>query len=63
MVPVRSLVRGCFDDSALLKAFGQAGEGVFFMPAVIEREVCKQLKVQVIGRIEEARERCYAVTA
>lgn len=61
--PWRAPVRGYFDDSALLKAFGQAGEGVFFMPTVIEREVCKQHKVQVIGRIEEAKDRYYAVTA
>lgn len=61
--PWRAPVRGYFDDSALLKAFGQAGEGVFFMPTVIEREVCKQHKVQVIGRIEDAKDRYYAVTA
>lgn len=55
-------VRGYFDDSALLKAFGQAGEGVFFMPSVIEQEVCKQFKVQVIGRISEVKDRYYAIT-
>ncbi|MGA0805983.1 MAG: LysR family transcriptional regulator, partial [Pseudohongiellaceae bacterium] len=32
--PWRPAVRGHFDDSALLKAFGQAGGGVFFMPTV-----------------------------
>jgi LysR family transcriptional activator of nhaA len=55
-------VRGELDDSALVKIFGQAGEGVFAMPSVIEQEVCRQYGVQVIGRAEEARVRFYAIT-
>lgn len=61
--PWRPAIRGYFDDSALLKAFGQAGEGVFFMPSVIEQEVCKQFKVRLIGRIEAVKDRYYAITA
>lgn len=56
-------VRGEFDDSALVKIFGQAGEGVFAMPSVIEAEVRQQYGVEAVGRIEEARVRFYAISA
>ncbi|MFO0879506.1 MAG: transcriptional activator NhaR [Gemmataceae bacterium] len=55
-------VRGEFEDSALIKSFGAAGEGLFVMPTVIEREVCKQYGVEVIGRAEELVMRFYAIT-
>ncbi len=51
-----------FDDSALMKAFGQEGVGVFVGPAAIEAEVERQYKVVAIGRIEEVKERFYAIT-
>jgi LysR family transcriptional activator of nhaA len=56
-------IRGYFDDSALLKAFGKAGEGIFFMPSVIEKRVTLEYNVHVIGRVEELTERYYAITA
>jgi len=59
---IRPAIRGYFDDSALLKAFGQAGEGLFFMPSVIEAEICKQFDVRVIGRTEDVKESYYAIT-
>jgi len=46
---------GEFDDSALMKAFGQAGIGVFMVPTAIAEEVAQQFGVQIIG----ATERCY----
>jgi len=51
-----------FDDSALLKVFGQAGAGVFAAPIAIEAEVCRQFRVRTIGRVEDIRERFYAIT-
>lgn len=51
-----------FDDSALLKVFGQAGVGVFAAPAAIEAEVRRQFGVGVVGRTDEIRERFYAIT-
>ncbi len=51
-----------FDDSALMKAFGQAGAGVFIAPAAIEAEVEKQFRVTAIGRTDEVRERFYAIS-
>jgi LysR family transcriptional activator of nhaA len=59
---IRPRVVGTFEDSALLKAFGQAGAGLFAMPSTIEREVRRQYRVRVAGRIESIRERFYAIT-
>jgi len=51
-----------FDDSALTKAFGMAGLGVFAAPTVIESEVLQQYAVRVIGRSEEVRQQFYALS-
>jgi LysR family transcriptional activator of nhaA len=61
-VGVRPRIVGEFDDSALLKAFGQSGAGVFPVASAIEAEVCRQYGVRAIGRVEEVRERFYAIT-
>jgi LysR family transcriptional regulator, transcriptional activator of nhaA len=50
-------------DSALLKAFGNAGLGLFPSPTAIEREVTGQYDVRVVGRFEKLRERFYVVSA
>ncbi len=55
-------VVGEFDDSALLKAFGQAGSGAFVAPSAIADFVCKQYDVQVLGTIDSLREKLYAIT-
>jgi len=55
-------VVGEFDDSALLKTFGQGGLGVFAAPTVVEAEVIRQCKVRVVGRAAGARARFYALT-
>jgi LysR family transcriptional regulator, transcriptional activator of nhaA len=49
-------------DSALLKSFGQAGMGIFAAPSAIEAEVRRQYGVAVVGRVEEIRERFYAIS-
>ncbi len=59
---VRLDVRGEFADSSLLKSFGQAGAGVFVVPTAIETEVCRQYRVQVIGRVDSIRERFYLIS-
>ncbi len=56
-------VVGEFDDSALMKAFGQAGDAAFPAPAVIEREVVRQYRVRAVGRVKVVRERYYAISA
>jgi len=60
---IRPAIAGEFDDSALLKAFGGSGAGVFAAPTVIEREVARQHQAVVLGRSEEIRERFYAISA
>jgi LysR family transcriptional activator of nhaA len=53
---------GQFEDSALMKEFGHAGVGLFPGPTALETEICAQFGVGVIGRIETARLRFYAIT-
>jgi LysR family transcriptional activator of nhaA len=55
-------VVGEFDDLALMKAFGQAGDAAFPAPAVIEREVVRQYRVHPVGRVKAVRERYYAIS-
>lgn len=61
-IGVRPIIIGEFDDNALLTVFGQAGEGVFMAPTVIEKEVQLQFQVQVIGRTDKIREKFYAIS-
>ncbi len=53
---------GEFDDSALMKAFGQAGKGVFIAPTAIADEIAKQYDVQTVGKTEDVREQYYAIS-
>ena len=55
-------ITGEFDDSALLKAFGEAGAGLFAAPTVIEEEICRMYRMSVIGRTDEITERFYAIS-
>lgn len=55
-------IAGEFDDSALLKAFGEAGVGVFAAPTVIEEEICRMYRMSVIGQTDEIKERFYAIS-
>ena len=59
---IRPRVVGEFDDSALIKVFGQAGNGIFAAPSIIESSVRRQYGVAVVGRLEKVRERFYAVS-
>jgi len=52
-----------FDDSALMKAFGQEGAGIFVAPAAIRVEVERQYQVTELGRVDEVKERFYAISA
>lgn len=51
-----------FDDSVLMKVFGQEGAGIFIAPAVIEAEVEWQYQVAAIGHVDEVKERFYAIS-
>ena len=59
---IRPTIVGEFEDSALMKVFGEAMDVAFPAPAVIEREVRRYYGVQVTGRTPVT-ERYYAITA
>jgi LysR family transcriptional regulator, transcriptional activator of nhaA len=59
---VRPRVVGTFEDSALLDAFGQAGAGLFAMPAPIEPVLRRQYRVRAVGKLSSVRQRFYAIT-
>lgn len=51
-----------FEDSAVLKVFGQEGHGLFITPSAIEEDVCRQYSVKVVGRLPEIVEQFYAIS-
>ncbi|MFC3120189.1 transcriptional activator NhaR [Agaribacter flavus] len=57
------IVRGQYDDSALMKSFGRAGFGIFFMPSIIEQEVVESFGVEIIGSLSEITQKFYAISA
>ncbi len=59
---IRPAVVAEFEDSALLKAFGETGAGAFPAPTVLEDEICRSGRIRVVGRLETVRERFYAIS-
>ena len=59
---IQARVAGEFDDSALMKAFGQRGAGVFIGPSVLESEIESQYGVETLGRTPEIVEEFYAIS-
>ncbi|MFK7816833.1 MAG: transcriptional activator NhaR [Gammaproteobacteria bacterium] len=51
-----------FDDSALLKAFGEAGVGVFPAPTAITNEVERMYHANIIGTVDDLKETYYAIS-
>ncbi len=51
-----------FEDSALLKVFGQAGLGLFPVPTAIEKEVRQQYRVQPVGELDKVQESFFAIS-
>jgi LysR family transcriptional activator of nhaA len=45
-----------------MKAFGQAGAGLFVAPSAIAEHICKQYKVEEVGCIDSVFEQLYAIT-
>jgi LysR family transcriptional activator of nhaA len=54
---------GEFEDSALLKVFGQSGVGLFPAPVAIAAEVAQQYGVRRVGVLEGVHERFYVISA
>lgn len=50
-----------FDDSALLKFFGQTGRGIFCVATAVERDVLAQFEVAIIGRTKSVSDRYYGI--
>jgi LysR family transcriptional activator of nhaA len=50
------------DDAALARDFGEAGLGVFVAPDVVEAEIRRRYRVQVLGRAKDLRQRFYALS-
>ncbi|MFO0691725.1 MAG: transcriptional activator NhaR [Myxococcota bacterium] len=59
---IRPRIVSEFEDSALLKAFGHAGMGIFPGPTILEAEIRRQYGVTVVGRTDAVTERFYAIT-
>ena len=59
---IRPQIVAEFDDSALMKFFGQSGYGVFCTPSIIEQHVTEQYHVAVVGRTDDVNERFYAIS-
>ncbi len=51
-----------FDDSALMKSFGQEGYGIFTAPTLIESTIVSQYHVEVIGRTNDFKEHYYVIS-
>jgi LysR family transcriptional activator of nhaA len=51
-----------FDDSALMKSFGQQGIGIFCSPSVIQKEIMQDYKVSLLGETDKIQEEFYAIT-
>jgi LysR family transcriptional activator of nhaA len=60
---LRPAVEGEFEDSALMKVFGQSTGLVFPAPSVITDDVCRLYDVKVVGTTAAVRERYYAISA
>lgn len=59
---IRPKIIGEFEDSALMKVFGQHGAGLFTGPTYVEKEICKQYSVSILGRTEEIRENYFLIS-
>ncbi len=55
-------IAGEFDDAALLRAFGEAGVGIFPAPTVIADQVCAQHGVRCLGEAATVTESYYAIS-
>lgn len=51
------------EDRALMKAFGEAGTGIFTTPTAVEDDVIAKYGVKVVARTNEIQERFYAISA
>ena len=60
---VKPVIVAEFEDRALMKAFGEGGAGIFTTPTTVEDDVVSKYGVRVIGRVDDVKERFYAISA
>ncbi len=60
---IRPDIVGEFEDYALLRAFGQAGSGIFPVPSVFEKQLRRQDKLRQVGRTQEVLSHFFAISA
>lgn len=60
---IRPNIVAQFDDSALLKSFGQSGLGAFFMPSAIAQSIVETFHVEAFGTLPEVKQKFYAISA
>ncbi len=51
-----------FDDSALMTAFGAAGDGLFPAPSVVEHDILAKHEVELLQHVEQIQQRFYAIS-
>lgn len=51
-----------FEDSALMKVFGQTGLGLLVVPDIVSDEVCEQYGLEMIGKLDMVREQFFAIS-
>jgi LysR family transcriptional activator of nhaA len=61
-IGIRPMVVAEFEDYALLRAYGQAGTGVFPVPSVFEQQLRRQDKLRRIGGTEDVRLHFYGIS-
>jgi LysR family transcriptional regulator, transcriptional activator of nhaA len=59
---IRPIIRGEFDDSAMMKVMGKAGIGIFPVTAAIREEVEEMYGVTTIANLPGISERFYAIS-
>ena len=59
---LRPMLVAEFDDSALMYAFGEEGQGMFPSPTVFEDEFCRRYNVRVAGRVKTVLQQFFAIT-
>lgn len=60
---LRPVIRGEFDDNALLKMFGRAGEGFFAAPDALSSDLSRDHGVVRLGTAEGLKAQVYALSA
>jgi LysR family transcriptional activator of nhaA len=59
---IRPRIVAELDDSALSNALGSGRKGLFIGPSLMEREICRQYRVEVVGRLPDVRQNLYAIS-